>query len=184
MFVFAAIVAFQSEKKTQEERAARKFAAEAAETARIEALMKDPRSDVYEPPDWDERRSYILRRDGYKCEKCGSKNSLHVHHVVLRSVRFDHSASNLITLCYKCHSECHGMTFVSNATIAAAKHKSSLIKKSEGEKPKKARKSHVCSACGSTFYSGDTYVLVATGKRRRQIEEKVCSKCYSGARRA
>ena len=55
-----------------------------------------------------------LERDGLKCRKCNSTQSLHVHHVDLSGrfkksdrERCNNDMSNLITLCNSCHQELH-----------------------------------------------------------------------------
>jgi len=50
----------------------------------------------------------VLQRDGWRCQICGSKQNLHVHHKQLRSQQGDDDDSNLITLCAACHQELHG----------------------------------------------------------------------------
>jgi hypothetical protein len=55
----------------------------------------------------------ILKRDGYRCRKCGEpkrgRKSLHVHHIRPwagnPALRFD--AENVVTLCRPCHSWVH-----------------------------------------------------------------------------
>ena len=72
--------------------------------------VRDPLSNHRRPPKdaWNERREYVLQRDGYSCRNCGGTAGLQVHHVVPVSVRFDHSVDNLKTLCIDCHSKEHG----------------------------------------------------------------------------
>jgi 5-methylcytosine-specific restriction endonuclease McrA len=53
-------------------------------------------------------RRQVLQRDGWRCQICGSKQNLHVHHKQLRSQQGDDDDSNLITLCAACHQELHG----------------------------------------------------------------------------
>ena len=54
-------------------------------------------------------RSAVFSRDGYQCQKCGSKYDIQAHHVKTwsrhKSLRYD--VSNGITLCHKCHLESH-----------------------------------------------------------------------------
>lgn len=54
-------------------------------------------------------RSAVFSRDGYQCQKCGSKRDIQAHHVKTwsrhKSLRYD--VSNGITLCRKCHLESH-----------------------------------------------------------------------------
>jgi len=68
-----------------------------------------------------ERRSYIakkwrniiLQRDGYKCQKCGNKEKLHVHHIQEfkdhRELRWD--INNGVTVCVSCHEKIHSRRF-------------------------------------------------------------------------
>lgn len=49
----------------------------------------------------------IRNRDGNKCAKCGSTESLQVHHKVHRSEGGTDSPDNLVTLCAACHIAAH-----------------------------------------------------------------------------
>jgi 5-methylcytosine-specific restriction endonuclease McrA len=49
----------------------------------------------------------VLDRDGGKCRSCGSRNNLHVHHIIFRSHQGPDEAWNLITLCSSCHDGVH-----------------------------------------------------------------------------
>jgi 5-methylcytosine-specific restriction endonuclease McrA len=60
-----------------------------------------------DPEPYDELRKQVLRRDGWRCQVCGSKQNLQVHHKQLRSQQGDDNDSNLITLCAVCHGELH-----------------------------------------------------------------------------
>ncbi|MFI5095304.1 MAG: HNH endonuclease [Candidatus Acidiferrales bacterium] len=52
-------------------------------------------------------RLAILRRDRWRCQKCGSPSDLHVHHLQARSRSGDDDEENLITLCAACHRKEH-----------------------------------------------------------------------------
>jgi len=56
---------------------------------------------------YDQLRKQVLLRDGWKCQVCGSRQKLQVHHQQLRSQQGDDDDSNLITLCAGCHSLVH-----------------------------------------------------------------------------
>lgn len=49
----------------------------------------------------------VLQRDGWRCQNCGSRENLQVHHKKFRSQSGDDSDENLITLCATCHSAAH-----------------------------------------------------------------------------
>jgi 5-methylcytosine-specific restriction endonuclease McrA len=57
-------------------------------------------------------RAATLERDGGKCRKCGTSDTLHVHHIdgwgmgFARELR-NNSLDNLITLCKVCHARAH-----------------------------------------------------------------------------
>lgn len=59
--------------------------------------------------DYKKWKKSVLKRDNYKCTKCGSKESLNVHHIKSfsenKDLRFD--INNGITLCNNCHIEVH-----------------------------------------------------------------------------
>ena len=50
---------------------------------------------------------HILERDGYTCQLCGSRRSLQVHHIRLRSRGGGDEDWNLVTLCRNCHAQMH-----------------------------------------------------------------------------
>ena len=64
-------------------------------------LMRDP--------EWQRARIVALERDGYSCQVCrhNLRGELDVHHRMPRSLRLDHSPSNLITLCDAHHASVH-----------------------------------------------------------------------------
>jgi len=72
----------------------------------------DDRSEGY-PPDWEDRRLRVLRRDGYRCQHCRIRStrvddiSLDVDHIVPKSKGGTHEISNLRALCPECHSNRH-----------------------------------------------------------------------------
>ena len=60
---------------------------------------------------WQDARDVALEKAGLKCEECGSKKSLHVHHIKpvkgLGRKGEANEPSNLIVLCRKCHGIKH-----------------------------------------------------------------------------
>jgi HNH endonuclease len=71
------------------------------------------RTEYMATSEYREWRKYCLRRDKYRCQKCGykplDKKGLHVHHVkpyaLYPNLRVE--KSNGITLCEDCHKEEH-----------------------------------------------------------------------------
>lgn len=49
----------------------------------------------------------VLERDGYRCQQCGSMQTLEVHHQIFRSHGGADDEKNLITLCRRCHTHRH-----------------------------------------------------------------------------
>jgi 5-methylcytosine-specific restriction endonuclease McrA len=52
-------------------------------------------------------RQQVLKRDNWRCQNCGCRENLQVHHRKLRSQGGDDSEFNLITLCNSCHGREH-----------------------------------------------------------------------------
>ena len=69
-------------------------------------LPKQPRLRL-DSKSYERLREEVLRRDGWRCQCCGSSSSLEIHHKELRSHSGDDSEENLITLCAGCHSLAH-----------------------------------------------------------------------------
>ncbi len=55
--------------------------------------------------DWNAIRSKVLKRDNYKCVKCGSTDSLEIDHIEPVSLGGSDELDNLQTLCRQHHSE-------------------------------------------------------------------------------
>jgi 5-methylcytosine-specific restriction endonuclease McrA len=60
-----------------------------------------------EPDLYGQLRNQVLHRDGWRCQSCGTRSNLEVHHKEFRSHSGDDSAENLITLCIACHDTAH-----------------------------------------------------------------------------
>ncbi len=52
-------------------------------------------------------RQKVWDRDGWKCRRCGLRESLHAHHVIFRSEGGRDETWNLLTLCQSCHDQIH-----------------------------------------------------------------------------
>ncbi len=60
-----------------------------------------------EPVLYESLRQQILRRDGWRCQSCGTMSNLEVHHREFRSHSEADTEENLITLCTTCHARVH-----------------------------------------------------------------------------
>ncbi len=60
-----------------------------------------------DPEAYQELCQQVLQRDGWRCQQCGSRSNLQVHHIQLRSQSGDDAEENLITLCADCHDQVH-----------------------------------------------------------------------------
>ena len=52
-------------------------------------------------------RQQVLQRDGWRCQGCGTRSHLEVHHMEFRKHGGHDSEENLMTLCAGCHSLVH-----------------------------------------------------------------------------
>ena len=60
-----------------------------------------------DPTSYESLRQQVLRRDGWRCQSCGTMSNLEVHHQQFRSHSGHDSEENLITLCVGCHGDMH-----------------------------------------------------------------------------
>ena len=69
---------------------------------------KHPRVRL-DPEPYEQLRHQVLCRDGWRCQACGMRSNLEVHHKQPRSHAGDDSESNMITLCATCHAGAHSV---------------------------------------------------------------------------
>lgn len=80
----------------------------------VENELQKILSSIYDyftdyPPDWDERRKEVEKRDGSSCSECGVLDQImHLHHKIPLSKGGSNQISNLTFLCESCHSKEHG----------------------------------------------------------------------------
>jgi len=53
---------------------------------------------------WEKKREIILQEKGRRCETCGSKSNLQVHHLNYLNLG-NESKDDVMVLCKKCHKE-------------------------------------------------------------------------------
>ncbi|PYU74477.1 MAG: hypothetical protein DMG49_04605 [Acidobacteria bacterium] len=47
----------------------------------------------------------MLKRDSWRCQSCGSRVGVQIHHITPRSQLVHDGEENLITLCWECHRQ-------------------------------------------------------------------------------
>jgi 5-methylcytosine-specific restriction endonuclease McrA len=72
-------------------------------------MSSDPPRLRLNPVSYETLHHQVVRRDGWRCQSCGTMANLEVHHKQFRSQSGDDSEQNLITLCAACHSWAHGI---------------------------------------------------------------------------
>ncbi len=69
--------------------------------------------EFYHNPKWIHKRDMILRRDGYRCQRCKRygriRQATTVHHILHLEDRPDlaYDPANLISVCMACHNALH-----------------------------------------------------------------------------
>ena len=56
---------------------------------------------------YQQLRLQVLERDGWRCQACGARTKLEVHHLQFKSQLGEDTERNLITLCSGCHKQTH-----------------------------------------------------------------------------
>lgn len=59
------------------------------------------------PENWAEIKRRVLARDGHRCQNCGGRTELHVHHIVPINKGGTSDPNNLVTICRACHTMIH-----------------------------------------------------------------------------
>lgn len=67
--------------------------------------MYDSKTYYYSPR-WLRLRREVLAFAEHKCNKCGTRNELNVHHKHYKTLG-NEDISDLIVLCKRCHSDLH-----------------------------------------------------------------------------
>jgi ATP-dependent DNA helicase RecQ len=73
----------------------------------MSSIGRKPSRVRLDPVLYETLRQQVLRRDGWRCQSCGTMSNLEVHHIRFRSHSGDDSEENLITLCDSCHKLVH-----------------------------------------------------------------------------
>jgi 5-methylcytosine-specific restriction endonuclease McrA len=72
----------------------------------IRLRPKQPRLRL-DSEQYEQLRNAVLRRDGWRCQLCGTRSGLEVHHKEFRSHSGHDREENLITVCTACHADLH-----------------------------------------------------------------------------
>ena len=56
---------------------------------------------------YQELHQRVLERDGWRCQFCGAREQLHVHHLQSRAQLGADVEDNLLTVCAACHQAIH-----------------------------------------------------------------------------
>ncbi len=70
-------------------------------------MIRPKAAHLLDPLSYESLRQQILRRDGWRCQSCGTMSNLEVHHREFRSHSGADSEENLITLCTACYCRVH-----------------------------------------------------------------------------
>ena len=73
----------------------------------MSSMLPNPPRIRLDPFSYQNLKQQVLRRDGWRCQSCGTMSNLEVHHKQFRSHTGDDSEQNLITLCTQCHTGIH-----------------------------------------------------------------------------
>lgn len=76
---------------------------------------KEPYDELLDSSEWKNKRTKILRRDGFCCSNCGKTSNLQVHHkyYLWNMEPWQCEDEALITLCGECHNDLHKKTSIS-----------------------------------------------------------------------
>ena len=60
---------------------------------------------------WKAFRKFVLSVRGERCEKCGSKKFLQIHHLKYKKgcMAWEYTCNDVIVVCGKCHQRIHGL---------------------------------------------------------------------------
>ena len=73
----------------------------------MSSIRPEPSRLRLDPLSYEALRQQVLRRDGWRCQSCGTMSNLEIHHKQFRSHAGHDSEENLITLCAQCHTLIH-----------------------------------------------------------------------------
>jgi 5-methylcytosine-specific restriction endonuclease McrA len=99
--------------RTKEERERKRDLDEFKEKMRRRKRESFPYAEQLKDKRWLDFRKKVFRKRGRKCEVCGCKSHLQVHHVKYRwpKLAWEYDIKDMRVLCPRCHAEAHGKPF-------------------------------------------------------------------------
>jgi 5-methylcytosine-specific restriction endonuclease McrA len=76
---------------------------------RAAELAAMPYRDYLLSPEWKERRRIEFGASQRRCQSCGSRGRLHIHHLTYER-RGHELPEDLVVICERCHREEHGIS--------------------------------------------------------------------------
>jgi 5-methylcytosine-specific restriction endonuclease McrA len=77
-----------------------------ATTRRPHELKAVPYDAYLRSPEWQRKRRHALERADHRCEACGNREQLDVHHMTYEN-RGQELPSDLVVFCRSCHDQWH-----------------------------------------------------------------------------
>jgi 5-methylcytosine-specific restriction endonuclease McrA len=118
--------------------------------------MTDNYKEYLKSKEWFDIRESLFTLRGKKCEKCGSKQSIQVHHIHYKNI-FKEQLEDLMVVCKDCHKKIHGLDKEENKTNERKK-KSRTQKRKEKLTLKERKKANILrKIAGNRIYLSQTY---------------------------
>lgn len=106
---------------------------------------------------WESLRLDALHRAGFKCQTCGSRHCLKVHHNTYENITFE-APEDVFVMCDQCHTKFHSHCQVQGRQLSEIDY-SALLQfvelnsedPSHNEKSTEALEKRVCLGCGRSM---------------------------------
>lgn len=64
-------------------------------------------NDYLNSPQWQAKRRAVLATKGWRCQRCGGEENIHIHHATYERLKYENVETDLFVLCNGCHEEYH-----------------------------------------------------------------------------
>ena len=80
----------------------------------VSSYKRSPYKEQLLDKRWRAFRNFVFTIRGEKCENCGTKKNLHIHHLRYYNGynAWDYSVKDVVVLCSKCHKKVHNIQFI------------------------------------------------------------------------